>query len=140
MRTVTGPTDRGGVGGAGRSGLSAALRLAGAGRQVTVLEREPVPGGRAGLLERDGYAFDTGPSVLTMPGLIADAFASVGESMEQWLALRPLTPVYRARFADGSALDVLSSPEAMAEEVRTVCGPAAAEGYQRYVDYVSTLY
>ncbi len=50
MRTVTGPTDHVVVVGAGLGGLSAALRLAGAGRQVTVLEREPVPGGRAGLL------------------------------------------------------------------------------------------
>ena len=67
MRTVTGPTDHVVVVGAGLGGLSAALRLAGAGRQVTVLEREAVPGGRAGLLELGGYRFDTGPTVLTMP-------------------------------------------------------------------------
>jgi len=59
--------------GAGLGGLSAALRLAGAGRRVTVLEREAVPGGRAGLLADQGYSFDTGPTVLTMPDLIADA-------------------------------------------------------------------
>ena len=64
MRTVTGPTDHVVVVGAGLGGLSAALRLAGAGRRVTVLEREAVPGGRAGLLEVDGYSFDTGPTVL----------------------------------------------------------------------------
>ena len=63
---VKGPTDHVVVVGAGLAGLSAALRLAGAGRKVTVVERESVPGGRNGLLEKDGYSFDTGPSVLTM--------------------------------------------------------------------------
>ena len=61
--------------GAGLGGLSAALRLAGAGRSVTVLEREDVPGGRAGLLTDGGYSFDTGPTVLTMP----DRFERVGD-------------------------------------------------------------
>ena len=81
MRTVSGPTERVVVVGAGLSGLSAALRLAGAGRQVTVVERAAVPGGRAGLLEVDGYSFDTGPTVLTMPDLIADALACVDERL-----------------------------------------------------------
>ena len=71
-KQVKGPTDHVVVVGAGLGGLSAALRLAGAGRKVTVIERESVPGGRNGLLKKDGYSFDTGPSVLTMPSLIQD--------------------------------------------------------------------
>ena len=63
---VKGPTDHVVIVGAGLGGLSAALRLAGAGRKVTVIERESVPGGRNGLLNKSGYAFDTGPSVLTI--------------------------------------------------------------------------
>ena len=140
MRTVRGRTDHVVVVGAGLGGLSAALRLTGAGRQVTVLEREAVPGGRAGQLVDAGYTFDTGPSVLTMPGLIADAFACVGESMSDWLDLVPVRPLYRARFADGSALDVHADADAMAEEIAAVCGPADAAGYRRYVDFVSRLY
>jgi phytoene desaturase len=140
VRTVTGPTDHVVVVGAGLAGLSAALRLAGAGRQVTVLEREAAPGGRAGLLEVDGYRFDTGPTVLTMPDLIADALDSVGENLSDWLDLRPVEPLYRAYYPDGSTLDVHSDPAAMAEEVERVCGPAEAAGYRRYVDFVSRLY
>ena len=139
-RRVAGPTDRVVVVGAGLGGLSCALRLAGAGREVTVLERELVPGGRAGLLETDGYRFDTGPTVLTMPDLIGEAFASVGEEMADWLTLRPLDPVYRAFYPDGSTLDVRSDPEAMAAEVERVCGPAEAAGYRRWVAFVSALY
>ena len=140
MRTVPGPTDRVVIVGAGLAGLSAALRLVGAGREVTVIEREVIPGGRAGRLELGGYQFDTGPSVLTMPDLIADAFDCVGERMEDWLELTPVDPLYRAFYPDGSTLDVKANREAMAEEVRQVCGPEEAAGYERYVDFVSALY
>ncbi|MDQ1631185.1 MAG: phytoene desaturase, partial [Frankiaceae bacterium] len=92
--------------GAGLAGLSAALRLAGAGRNVTVLERELTPGGRAGLSEHvtasGRYAFDTGPTVLTMPDLLRDAFDCVGERLEDHLELTPVDPLYRAHYPDGS--------------------------------------
>lgn len=140
MRTVTGPTDHIVVVGAGLGGLSAAMRLAGAGRRVTVLEREALPGGRAGRISDSGFELDTGPTVLTMPGLIADAFASVGESMADWLDLRPIDPLYRAFFPDGSQLDVHADTTAMATEIERVIGPAEAAGYERYVDFVSALY
>jgi len=140
VRTVVGPTDRVVVVGAGLGGLSAALRLAAAGRAVTVLEREPAPGGRAGRLELDGYSFDTGPTVLTMPELIADALGAVGERLADWLELEPVDPLYRAHYPDGSTLDVHADVEAMAAEVERVCGPTEAAGYRRFVDYVSALY
>jgi phytoene desaturase len=139
-RTVTGPTDHVVVVGAGLAGLSCALRLAGAGRRVTVLEREAVPGGRAGVIEDQGYRFDTGPTVLTMPDLIHDAFAAVGEDMHDWLDLMPVEPLYRAYYPDGSQLDVHSDVDAMAAEIERVISPAEAAGYRRYVDFVSQLY
>jgi phytoene desaturase len=140
MRTVTGPTDHVVVVGAGLGGLSAALRLAGAGRKVTVLEREPVPGGRNGVVHDAGYAFDTGPTVLTMPDLIADAFDAVGERMEDWLDLVPAEPLYRAFYPDGSRLDTHADVEDMADEIARVIGPEEADGYRRFVRYVSELY
>jgi phytoene desaturase len=144
MRTVKGPTDHVVVVGAGLAGLSAAMRLAGAGRQVTVLERESIPGGRAGRLNievADGtYRFDTGPTVLTMPDLIADAFDALGEEMSDFLTLEPVSPLYRSFFPDGSTLDVHSDVEQMADEIERVIGPDEAAGYRRYVDFVSKLY
>ncbi len=140
MRQVRGETDHVVVVGAGLGGLSAALRLAGAGRKVTVVEREDVPGGRAGLLTDGGYSFDTGPTVLTMPDLIADAFDCVGESMSDWLTLEPVAPLYRARYADGSSMDVHASTEAMTDEIARVCGDREADGYRRFVTFVSELY
>lgn len=140
MRKVTGPTERVVVVGAGLGGLACAMHLAGAGRQVTVLERESEPGGRAGRLVRDGFEFDTGPTVLTMPDLIAEAFAAVGEEMRDWLTLTPLDPAYRAFFPDGSKLDVIADPARMAEEVATVCGRKEADGYLRFVAYAKRLW
>ena len=140
MHTVNGPTDHVVIVGAGLAGLSAALRLAGAGRTVTVLEREAVPGGRAGVLDDGGYRFDTGPTVLTMPELIEDCLACVGENLSDWLPLTPLDPLYRANFADGSRLDVRAGPDAMAAEIRRVCGPREADGYRRFLAFATRLY
>lgn len=140
MRTVSGRTDHVVIVGAGLGGLAAALRLVAAGRRVTVLERESVPGGRAGLLTDAGYVFDTGPTVLTMPDLIAETLAGVGERLEDWLTLRPLTPLYRAHYADGSRLDLHADPDAMAAEIGHLCGPREADGYRRFVAFLHRLY
>lgn len=140
MRTVKGKKDRVVIVGAGLSGLSAALRLAGAGHEVTILERESVPGGRNGLLKKSGYSFDTGPTVLTMPSLIEDALNCVGERLEDWLELMPLSPLYRAFYADGSTLDVHADTAKMEDEIARVIGGDEAAGYRRYVDFVTKLY
>ncbi|MBJ7286349.1 MAG: phytoene desaturase [Candidatus Nanopelagicus sp.] len=137
---VKGPTDHVVVVGAGLAGLSAALRLAGAGRKVTVVERESVPGGRNGLLNKGGFAFDTGPSVLTMPDLIADALACVGEDIKDWLDLVPLKPLYRAFYDDGSQLDVHADTNQMKEEIAKSISNEEAAGYGRYVEFVTKLY
>ncbi|MFI6639000.1 phytoene desaturase [Streptomyces sp. NPDC050504] len=140
MRTVAGPTDHVVVVGAGLSGLACALHLLGAGRRVTVVERDPGPGGRAGLLEMGGYRVDTGPTVLTMPHLADEAFAAVGDSLARRVDLLPLRPAYRARFADGSRLDVLTDGAAMEAEVRRFAGPAEAAGYRRLRQWLERLY
>ena len=119
--------------GAGLSGLSAACHLAGRGHDVTVVERDAMPGGRAGRLERDGYRFDTGPTVLTMPSLLEQTFAAAGVDMADMLTLRPVDPMYRADFADGSVIHVRHGREAMTEEIRTTCGPREAAAFDRFV-------
>ncbi len=140
MRTIKGKSDEVVIVGAGLAGLSTALRLAGAGRKVTILERESYPGGRNGLLEKSGYAFDTGPTVLTMPSLIEDALACVGERLSDWMELIPLNPLYRAFYADGSTLDVHADTERMENEIAQVIGGDEALGYRKYVDFVTKLY
>jgi phytoene desaturase len=140
MRTVPGRTDRVVVVGAGLAGLAAALRLRGAGREVIVVERLPGPGGRAGRIERAGYVLDTGPSVFTAPELVADTLAAVGEKPADRLELVRLPTTYRARFADGTALDVAADPDAFAAEVARLCGPAEADALRRYLAELAVLY
>lgn len=144
MRSVTGPTDHVVVVGAGFAGLSTALHLLGAGRRVTIVERADHPGGRAGALDLETaagtYRVDPGPTVLTMPDLLAEAFEAVGEKLEERLDLVELDPAYRAHFADGSTLDVHTDAAAMEDEVRRVCGPESAAGYLRLREWLGRLY
>lgn len=139
-RVVPGRTENVVIVGAGLGGLSAALQLAGAGRRVTVLERGTEPGGRAGVLHQGGYQFDTGPTVLTMPELIDEALACVGEQLSDRLELLPLDPAYRANFADGSRIDVHTDPDRMAAEIRDVSTEQNARGYLRMVSFLRRLY
>jgi phytoene desaturase len=132
------------------------MHLAGAGRRVTVLEAESTPGGSAARVSLPAtgggtYHLDTGPTVLTMPDLLADCFAALGESMPDWVTLRRLDPAYRAQFADGTGLSVTSDVEAMTERIRVFSGTGGsgggvsggntdADGYRRYVELVTRLY
>ncbi|MGP4055257.1 phytoene desaturase family protein [Mycobacterium sp. 4D054] len=140
MRALSGKTDHIVVVGAGLSGLSAALQLAGRGRRVTVLERGEHPGGRVGRADVLGYRLDTGPTVLTMPDIIDEAFAAVGESLADCLPMDPVHPAYHAKFADGSALQVHTDAAAMATEVERFAGRAEADGYLRLRDWLTRLY
>ncbi|MFF9038932.1 phytoene desaturase family protein [Streptomyces sp. NPDC014892] len=139
-RTVPGRTDHVVVVGAGLSGLAATLHLLGAGRRVTLVERDARPGGRAGRLERGGYRIDTGPTVLTMPDLADEAFAAVGTTLRERVDLIPLHPAYRALFADGSGIDVHTDADAMEAEVERFAGAEEAAGYRRLRGWLERLY
>jgi phytoene desaturase len=130
--------------GAGLACLSAACYLTGRGYDVTAVEREQVPGGRAGVLHQNGFAFDTGPTVLTMPDLIEDATrAATGDprtTLNELLPMRRLDPAYRACFADGSTINVRSGREAMREEIAQTCGSVDAAAFDSFVDWLRQLY
>ncbi|MGW5382466.1 phytoene desaturase family protein [Nocardia sp. NPDC003963] len=140
MRHVIGPTDQIVVVGAGLAGLSAALYLAGRGKQVTVVEREQVPGGRAARADIAGHRLDLGPTVLTMPDLIDDAFAAVGAQTDDHIRLVPIDPAYRAHFADGRALEVHTGAEPMAAAITDFAGAREAAGYRRLRQWLTDLY
>ena len=140
MRTVGGSTDRVVVVGAGLAGLSAALHLAGRGCEVTVVERQGWPGGRAGRLDVDGYRLDTGPTVLTMPDVIDDTFAAVGETLSGRMDLLEVQPAYRAQFADGSSIDVHRDADRMATAIEEFADGKEAAGYRRLRDWLTRLY
>ncbi len=126
--------------GAGLSGLSAACHLVGQGHEVVLLEREALPGGRGLRLRQDGFAFDTGPTVMTMPGLVDDALRAVGTTIDDVLPMRRLDPAYRARFADGSEILVRHGVDAMRQEIADTCGRADAEQFVHFASWLRELY
>src|SRR5690242_17443192 len=92
--------------GAGLGGLSAAARLGAQGHQVTVLEQAEQVGGKLGLLRRDGFAFDTGPSLITLPAVYRDLFLKTGKPLEDEVNLVPVDPAAHYRFPSGLELDM----------------------------------
>jgi len=100
--------------GAGVGGLAAGVRLAALGHAVTVYEQAPLPGGKCGRVQRDGFAWDSGPSLLTMPWVFESLFADTGAPLGDELELLRVEPVTRYRFADGSGFDLSADlPQAM---------------------------
>jgi len=126
--------------GAGLGGLSAAAHLAGRGHEVTVVERSAGPGGRAAVLAERGYRLDLGPTVLTMPALLADTFAAAGADMADFVTLRDVDPMYRAVYADGSELRVWHDRDRMREEIASVAGAADAAAFDGFCHWLRELY
>lgn len=126
--------------GAGLGGLSAAAHLVKRGYEVTVVEREDVPGGRAGIVAERGFRLDNGPTVLTMPDLLGDAFDAAGAVMRDWVTIKKVDPMYRAVYADGSELRVLHGREAMAEEIRRFSNAREAASFIEFCRWLDGLY
>lgn len=112
--------------GAGVGGLSVAVRLAKAGHAVTVLERSAVTGGKLGRFRRDGFTFDTGPHLLTLPAALRDTFRSSGRPLERELDIVPVEPGCHYRFPDGSEIDLPGAGVfAVGQAIAAALGPAA---------------
>ncbi|CAN5407981.1 phytoene desaturase family protein [soil metagenome] len=126
--------------GAGLGGLAAACHLSGAGHEVTVIERDDAPGGRAGQWQVGGYRFDTGPTVFTMVDILERTFEAAGASMTDHVSFQRLDPAYRACYADGSELFVRAGRDAMTEEIRSVCGDHDADAFGPFCDWLTELH
>lgn len=145
--------------GSGIGGLSLAIRLQAMGVDTTVLERNDRPGGRAMVRKVDGFTFDMGPTVLTVPHFIEELFAlepgspgladpdfpaevlaedvrvregsSSGPATRRYVDLRPILPFYRIYFDDGTYFDYDGDPEHTRAQIAAI-EPADLEGYERF--------
>jgi phytoene desaturase len=106
--------------GAGVGGLAAAAQLARQGFQVTIVEKQPGPGGRCSNFEVDGHTFDVGPTLFIMREIYELAFQQMGERLEDHLDLMRVDPTYHITFDDGSTLALTSDMPAMREQLEGI--------------------
>lgn len=130
-----------GVVGGGLAGLAAACTLAARGHRVTLWERSAWLGGKAAQLQDEGFRFDMGPTILTMPSVLQRIFAESGRKLEDYLELVPLDPQWRSFFNDGGQLDLVADTEQMLQILRNFSDhPGLADGYRRFMQTSKRLH
>ena len=92
--------------GAGLGGLSAAISLASEGFSVELLEKNDKVGGKLNIMIKDGFTFDLGPSILTMPHIFEALFTRVGKNMADYVGIEKVEPHWRNFFEDGTVIDL----------------------------------
>ena len=133
-------TKRAVVIGAGLGGMSAAIRLAGKGWRVTVVEKLGRPGGKMGEVRDAGFRWDTGPSVITMRHVYEQLFRDAGRELTDYVDLVPLNPVTRYFWRDGATIDATANEEEMCENIRRAFGPRDVDGYRKFMRYARRLH
>lgn len=119
--------------GGGVGGLATAIRLAGAGHRVTLLEKNAMVGGRANELRLGPYRFDTGPSLLLMPDVYRELFASVGRRIDDYVELTAVEPNYRIHLPGGVSFEATRDLARLARQVDAI-EPGAGGRVQAFLD------
>ena len=125
--------------GAGVSGIAAAIRMRNKGYNVTVFEANSFPGGKCSTESKDGYRFDMGPSVFTMPQYVDELFQLCGKNPRDHFNYIPLDPVYKYFFEDGTTLDARHGKEKFAEQLANKTKDKK-EDILRYLDKTEVIY
>jgi phytoene desaturase len=125
--------------GAGLGGLAAALRLRAAGVRVTLLEKNARVGGKMSQVQRDGFTFDTGPSLFTMPWVVRELLAVAGRRLEDELEIVPVDPTCRYRWPDGTQFDAWADLPRLASEIERI-SPPDIEGFFRFMAFAARIY
>lgn len=123
-----------GVIGGGLAGLSAACTLAARGYRVVVFESNDWIGGKAAVHESQGFRFDMGPTILTLPSVLRRVFEEAGRDLWDYLDLRRLDPQWRCFFQDGSSLDLVENVGRMAQRLDQFApNSGSGDGYRRFM-------
>jgi phytoene desaturase len=125
--------------GSGFGGLAAAIRLSVMGYQVQVLEKRDGPGGRAYVRRQDGFTFDGGPTIITVPFMFEELWSLCGRRLEDDIDLRLMDPFYRVQFDDGGHFDYSGDPAKMRAEIIRIC-PEDEAGFDRFVKEADLCY
>jgi 1-hydroxycarotenoid 3,4-desaturase len=126
--------------GAGAGGLAASVALASRGLRVVVLEAHERVGGKLGIGEVDGVEFDTGPSVMTLPGVLDAVLRLGGTSLADELELVEPTPAFRYLYPDGVSIDVHADVDATLQSVRDALGSGAEAELRHFLAYAGRIW
>jgi phytoene desaturase len=127
--------------GSGVGGMAAAARLRVKGHDVEVLEQAPTYGGKLGTYARDGFVFDTGPSLLTLPAVYRDLFLKTGGALEEAVDLQPLEPAFGYRWADGSTVTMPGvSPALCADALQEGLGGSASVAWRGFMEHAAKVW
>lgn len=118
--------------GAGFGGMSAAIRLAAAGNEVTLFDKRDKPGGRGYQYEVNGFLFDGGPTVITAPFLFDELFALCGKDRSDYFDLMPVDPFYRIFNEKGEAFNYYRDFEKARQEIARF-SPSDVPGFENFV-------
>ncbi len=125
--------------GGGLGGVSSAITLAQQGFTVTVFEKNDHIGGKLNLKEQDGFKFDLGPSILTMPQIFEEHFLKSGRKMSDYIHITRVEHEWRSFFPDGNILDLFGDLGKMAAENPSLSAKDLT-GYQNFLKYARGLY
>lgn len=125
-------SDRIAVIGAGLGGLAAAVTLAARGHKVTIFEKNDWLGGKAAVWEDQGFRFDMGPTILTVPRVLERIFGEADRRLSDLLDLVRLDPQWRCFFEDGSVLDLHEDMKTMQHKLDSFA-PGSGKGYKDFV-------
>jgi diapolycopene oxygenase len=103
--------------GSGLAGLAAAVTLAARGYSVEVFEKNSWLGGKAAILQEEGFRFDMGPTILIQPSVLRKVFAEAGKQLEDYLNMVRLDPSWRCFFDDGTVIDLKDSTPEMVKSL-----------------------
>jgi phytoene desaturase len=124
--------------GAGLGGLATALRLAAKGWNVSIFERSATPGGKMNHWKTNGFTFDTGPSLITMPDIFQELYRTAGSDLRDHIELMALTRQVHYTFADGKKCDQSASLPEWLDTVRELEGQT--EGFMKYMELGARLH
>ncbi|MCU0688895.1 MAG: phytoene desaturase family protein [Phycisphaerales bacterium] len=125
--------------GAGLAGLSSAVELAGSGVRVTIIDRNGHLGGKMNLLQEQGFSFDMGPTILTLPQVLTGIIERAGRKPADYIKLINLDPQWRCFFTDGTVINLRQNPETFARELDAQFGskPGGANVGRQYLDFIA---
>ncbi|MCC1481479.1 1-hydroxycarotenoid 3,4-desaturase CrtD [Roseibaca sp. Y0-43] len=126
--------------GAGMGGLAAGIRLAAAGRDVTIYEAHGWPGGKMRTVASQAGPVDAGPTVLTLRDVLDDLFATAGTTTSDQITLKPLNTLARHYWSDGTKLDLTHDAGQNSAAIATAFGPRAARDFERFSAETRALY